>query len=455
MYGITPVFLKNYYAFKAKNPDGSRKYKYIINRGSSRSSKTFSIIELKHRICENNPNWRATAWRDTKKDAKDTIWNDFQKVLKMSGRFVQDQRNKTESSYFYPSTQSSFEIHGADDEEKVHGLTQNSSWLNEPYKITQDTFDQIDQRSDLMFIDWNPKKSHWVEKLSERSNAIVIHSTYKDNPFCPPEQLKKIESYQPVEFCDIVRLGKLTEQEAKSYNFDYNLLNFTPYEIEELKRCLINEAQGSANRYKWQVYGLGEKAEVEGRIYNWKKIPYSDYLKIDKRIIVGVDWGEVDPFAIVEMKYHDGNLYVHELNYKSESEIRGAMPPTQLYQINAKEEGLVPYIFTQRNISKSHLIVCDNNRPNKTLALRRAGWEQALAVGGKSRLLDRIYTLQGLNIFYTDESPNIEYEQENYSYKKDKYGKYEEEPIDQDNHTIDAIAYGVQQMFTMGIIKNL
>ena len=72
-YGITPVFYKNYSALKAKDENGKRKYKYIINTGSSRSSKTFSLIELLHRICENNDNYRVTAWRDTKKDARDTI----------------------------------------------------------------------------------------------------------------------------------------------------------------------------------------------------------------------------------------------------------------------------------------------------------------------------------------------------------------------------------------------
>jgi len=31
----------------------------------------------------------------------------------------------------------------------------------------------------------------------------------------------------------------------------------------------------------------------------------------------------------------------------------------------------------------------------------------------------------------------------------------QEEPIDQDNHTIDATAYCVQMMFTEGIINNI
>lgn len=416
-YGITPVFYKNYQAMKAKDENGNRKYKYIINTGSSRSSKTWSIMELLHRICENNENFRVTAWRDTKKDVKDTVWKDFQKMLLVSNRMVYANRNKTESFYAYPELNSVFETHGADDEEKVHGLTQDVSWLNEPYKISEDTFDQIDQRSDLMFIDWNPKKSHWIEKVSKRDNAIVIHSTFKDNPFCPEQQRIKIESYEPTEY---------------------------------------NIAQGTANPFKWSVYGLGMKSEVEGRIYTWQEIPYVDYLRIEKEVYYGCDWGMVDPFGLVEVKYHDGNLYVHEMNYESENELRSKMTQTEIHQINsAQEEGLVPWLFQKLNVKKQKMIVCDNNRPTKITALRRAGWEYAVAIGGKSKLLDRIAMLQGINIYYTSTSKNIEYEQENYCYQKDKFGVQQEDPIDQDNHTIDAIAYVVQKMFDLGIIRKV
>lgn len=415
-YGITPVFFKNYQAFKAKDENGKRKYKYIINTGGSRSSKTWSLMELMHRICDNNNNFRVTAWRDTKKDVKDTIWKDFQKMLSISGRMDYGRRNKTESYYAYSETNSTFETHGADDEEKVHGLTQNVAWLNEPYKISKDTFDQIDQRSDLIFIDWNPKKSHWIEQVSKQDNAIVIHSTYKDNPFCPEQQRKKIESYEPTEY---------------------------------------NIAQGTANKYKWDVYGLGIKGEIEGRIYTWKEMPYAEYLKIQKQEYVGCDWGMVDPFGLVEAKYHDGNLYVHELNYASENELRAKMSQSELHQINGQEDGLVPWLFQKLGIPKERVIVCDNNRPNKIIALRRSGWEYAVGVGGKSKLLDRINTLQGINIFYTSTSKNIEYEQENYCYEKDKFGVLQEEPVDQDNHTIDAIAYLVQKLFDIGVIKRI
>ena len=49
MIKATKVFQKTYEAIKATNSDGTRKYKYIIHTGSSRSSKTHSILQITSR----------------------------------------------------------------------------------------------------------------------------------------------------------------------------------------------------------------------------------------------------------------------------------------------------------------------------------------------------------------------------------------------------------------------
>ena len=130
-----------------------------------------------------------------------------------------------------------------------------------------------------------------------------------------------------------------------------------------------------------------------------------------------------------------------------------------MHQIKAgndgEHEGLMGWMFNKIGVSKEALIVCDSNRPNKIRSLRRAGWESAVAVGGKTDLINRIGILSGLNIYYTNTSKNIEFEQENYCYAKDKFGVVQEMPIDQDNHTIDAIAYIVQKLFEIGVINNI
>lgn len=57
----TNVFEKNYNALN------SGKYKYIINSGSSRSSKTFSIIQIFWLLAWTEPRTKLAVFRNTKK----------------------------------------------------------------------------------------------------------------------------------------------------------------------------------------------------------------------------------------------------------------------------------------------------------------------------------------------------------------------------------------------------
>jgi phage terminase large subunit len=378
------------------------------------------------------------------------------KCLKREGLYkVGQEFNKTESIFTY-STDSTVEIHGTDDEETVHGLTQDMAWFNEPYKISKDTFDQIDQRtSDFVFIDYNPKKGHWVEDIIKDERCLVIDSTFKDNPFCPIEQKLKILSYQPISFSDVVLKELINVNDVRGYNFELNPLNFTPKQLKEVKRCIANEDKNSASEFKWQVYGLGTKAEKPNRIFKWKQIPLQDYLDLNAKIYYGVDWGNVDPFAIIEAKYIDGNLYLRELNYSSESKLREKLTSTEAQQIDSSNEGIVTWLFSKLGISKKHDVICDTNRPLKIRALRDHGYQAQIANKVKGSILDGIDILENLNVHYTSDSVNIHFEQENYSRKVDRYGVVLEEPEDLDNHTIDAIRYIVLHLTRIGVIKAL
>lgn len=451
----TIVFEKNWDAIHAKDEYGNRLYKYIINEGSSRSSKTYSLIDCYDLYARSNQNKRLTVWRDTKTDCKKTILNDTLKHLKKTNRYgVSQIFNKTESILTY-ETGCTFEIHGTDDEETVHGLTQDAAWLNEPYKISKETFDQIDQRtSDFIFIDWNPKKSSWIEDLKKDKRAIVIKSTFRDNPFCPPEQKYKILSYQPVKACEIVLSGVLSEQDAKLYDIEANKLLFTPKQLKELSRCRENENKNSASEFQWQVYGLGLKAERPNRIFNWNEISLDDYLKLDVTSYIGCDWGAVDPWGVIEAKYYDGGLYIRELNYLSENQWRERLTDTERSQIANQEDGIVGWLFGRLGIEKDKLIICDSNRPTKIISLRQSGWEYAVAAKKPpGSIVDGIDLLNDIQVYFTSCSINVKYEQENYSRKVDRYGVILDEPEDIDNHTIDPARYIAHWLKLEGILK--
>jgi len=454
----TIVFKKIWEAIHAVNDDGSRKYKYIRLPGSSRSSKTFSCIDVYDLYCRMYPNKRCTVWRDTKTDCVKTVLEDAKRHLKNTGRWKKGFSFHETKSILTYNNSSTFEIHGTDDEDTVHGLNQDLSWLNEPYNMSLAVKDQIDQRTaDVMLIDLNPKQGHWSDDLVKDERCITIHSTFLDNPFCPDEQRRKILSYQPVSMCKIVTDLILNEQDATGYDVEVNKLQLPNSMIKELLRCRLNEYKNSASTFNWMVYGLGLKAEKPNRILHYTEMPDSEYHALPHKKIYGNDWGVVDPWGILETKYHDGCLYLHELNYASENEIRANLTTTDLAQINAAEEGIVKWMYRKLGIPYDAVIVCDNNRPLKILALREAGWEYAVAaVKGANSIIDGLDLLCNLKVFYTASSVNIKYEQENYSRKVDRWNVVLEEPEDKDNHIAgDPPRYVALFLQAQGIIRKV
>src|ERR1700743_1878817 len=95
---VTIVWQKVWEAIHKFEPDGTRTYKYIILKGSSRSGKTYSLIDIIDLYCRSEDGKRCTVWRNTKTDCKQTVLFDTEKHLRETGRLGLAQTlNKTES----------------------------------------------------------------------------------------------------------------------------------------------------------------------------------------------------------------------------------------------------------------------------------------------------------------------------------------------------------------------
>ncbi|QHB39080.1 terminase large subunit [Flavobacterium phage vB_FspS_morran9-1] len=380
----TGVFEKNWEALQ------SGKYKYIINSGSSRSSKTFSILQIFWILAWSKERTKLSVFRNTKKDCKDTILQDMLKYYPTLDNYEFVKFNKTESIFTFPNG-STINIEGTDDELKVHGYHSDYLWFNEFYKMPKETFDQLDMRCSVaVFMDYNPVGRLWSDDLIKQDNAKLIHSTFKDNPFCPLEQKKKILSYEPTE---------------------YNLQQLT------------------ANAYMWQVYGLGLKAEKPNKIYhNWKVIPDDEFDMLPFSTYYGMDFGLSSPSAMVQMKFDgDKTFFFKEILYKPLNHIEGTLS-TELDNLK---------------IPKHIEIICDvGNELNKTemQKLRNAGYNVLPAMKGAGSILSGIETIQKSTIYYTKSSKNIENEYDTYSWRIAQ-GVQLDEPEQTDDHLLDAMKY--------------
>jgi len=390
----TIVFEKIWDAINAKNPDGSRKYKYIINTGSSRSSKTHSILQTHWLRCLMNPNTRVSIWRETKADCKMTILADLKKAVPTFPNLENVIFNKTESIYTFPNG-STIEFMGGDEENRVHGFQGNISHLNEPYRFGLDAFNQIDMRTiDYLIIDWNPKNNHWIDEVAKRENAIVIHSTFKDNPFIPDEQKKKILSYDP----------------SNSYNIE----------------------QGTANNYLWQVYGLGLKAEKPNRIFKgWEPIDPSMFDKIPYQSYYATDFGLSAPSANLEFKFDgDKSFFFRERLYKPMNQMKGTLVE-ELDNLGTDK--------TKENI-------CDSGNEinqSESRKLKNAGHNVVPAKKGAGSISAGIETMQKCKIYYTKDSINLEHEYENYSWRMYQGIQMDEPEQNNEDHLLDCARMGV------------
>ncbi len=380
----TIVFEKIWKAIHETKADGKRKYRYIILTGSSRSSKTHSILQT-HYLKGFEKHRRISIWRETKKDTKDTVLADFKKALPTFENHEHLTFNKTESIYHFPN-KSTIEICGGDDESRVHGFQGDIAHFNEPYKISRDTFDQIDMRtSEYVLIDWNPKSKHWIDDLSGQDNAIVIHSTFKDNPFCPEEQRRKILSYEPTEY---------------------------------------NIQQKTADNYKWQVYGLGLKAEKPNKIYNnWQLMESYDYDNLPYNEYHGLDFGHKNPTSLVSIKFNgEDEFYIKPRLYVPMNDMPNGLPAV-----------------LESIIKKKDVLVVDPADRESRLDLIRNGFNVLMAKKGADSVKGGIGLVRKFKIFYVYDK-DFEYEYDNYEWEIIK-GVNLDRPIKLDDHYMDALRY--------------
>lgn len=259
----TPVFEKN---FDTYQDDSIR---FIINQGGSRSSKTWSIIQLVIVIALQKPRTIISIIRKSGPTLRATAMKDFFDVLKELNLYEQFRHHKT-SNYYEFYNGSIVEFFSADDQQKLRGRRRDVLWANEANELTFEEFNQLNMRTtDKLFFDFNPSDNdHWLYELIDRDNSRLIKSTYLDNPFLSKPQMDEIAHLISVD----------------------------------------------ENYYK--IYALGEKPIPHTRIYtHFKKYNELPYDADD--IVYGLDFGFNHPTALVKLSRLGEACYIEEIIYQS------------------------------------------------------------------------------------------------------------------------------------------
>lgn len=261
------VFQKNYDA--VFNSDK----RFVVNQGSSRSSKTYSICQLLIVYALQNPNEVISIVRKTFPTLRASVMRDFFEVLNDFDLYKKSNHNKSENIYKFDNG-TIVEFFSADDEQKLRGRKRNICWVNEANELLYDDFFQLNLRTAKengtakLIFDYNPSDSNsWLYKLPSEE-TYFIKSTFRDNPFLDDNTIKQIEQ-----------------------------LKYLDPEM-------------------WSIFGMGERTNSRLNIwYNWEFVDKKpDYFK---EYIMGIDFGFNHPTVLTKVYFHERELFVENIIHES------------------------------------------------------------------------------------------------------------------------------------------
>lgn len=427
----TEVFEKTYEAFhEITNSDEIEKsnfkidpihrYRQIVSMGGTRSSKSYSILQLLLLEMVSRSNIKITVWRNMKNVCRSTVLEDFQRIIMFDYSIYKDiKENKQHGSFTYMPTGSRIVFEGADDIGKVLGSQQTISFFNEITEFREDVYLQITQRtSDRVICDYNPSKNFFLEKHRTNPNTKFIHSTYKDNFFCPPQIQLQVAGYDPWEE------GSYDVIDSKVY---YNGQPISP--TNQPPPHILNVKNNTANEYMHLVYGLGIGAEKPNKIYRgWRQISDEQFNALPYESYFGLDFGASNPTAMVEVKYNgDGAFFIRERLYTPLQDIDDSLPT-------------VIHLRVPQAVKGKSLIVCDSAKDSYRQMLANSGYHIVGATKGGGSIEVGITLVQGFQIYFVP-TDNLLFEEQNYSWQVDSNGRSLDTPLKADDHLMDAIRY--------------
>jgi len=376
----------------------------VVHQGGTSSSKTYSILQTLALFALNDPNSLITVVgqdipnlkKGAYREAKDIYFNNdyISKRIKWHNRSDREIHFKNGSVIEF----SSFE-----DSQDAKSGKRDYLFVNEANGVDYPIFEELSVRTNkISIIDFNPTAEFWAHtKLKGRPDVRWVTSTFKHNPFINQSISDKIKSYEPTE---------------------------------------ENIARGTANKYRWQVYGLGQIGRLEGLVFeDWKEA--SDYPADYQWRIWGMDFGfSNDPSTLIEIRYSGGGLYWKEHIFETgltNKDISRKLKEIQFDQVQAQGE----------------YIVADSAEPKSIRELKNDGWYVVPAQKGADSVNAGIQLLKNYPIYVYWKSRNLIEEFSTYTWKLDKNGEPTNKPVDYSNHGIDAGRYAAQDKLTKKVIE--
>lgn len=361
--------------------------KIIINRGGTRSTKSYSVSQIAviwlltgrfGNVCDESGTFSIV--RKWFPSLRATTVKDFIDILEQTGVAHLVDHNKNEKEFRYGKRV--VDYFSVDNETKIRGRKRNHLFVDEANELNKD---------------------EWQQLIFRTSGRIFLAL----NPSNPEHFIKK-------------DLEDIRQHKEKDVEVIVSTYNDNPFLDDSIRKEITMLRDTDATL--WSVYGAGEWGAIEGLVF--KNFMPCESMSGDL-LGYGLDFGySNDPTAFVEVRMTGGELYVKTLIY---------------------ERGLtnqdISKRFTELNVDKTKWIIGDSAEPKSIEELYRDGWRNIEpAKKGRDSVLNSIDILRRYKINYVVNDA-IAKELMTYKFKTDKNGNVTEQPIDMNNHAIDALRY--------------
>lgn len=337
--------------------------------------------------------------RQTFASIKDSVFAEMVQVLTDMKIIDLVKISKTTLKMTFPNG-STVTYKGTDDESKLLSISGfDTCWIEEASEISKEVFQQLELRlrgyghKKQFYLTFNPVSNlSWLKEMffdNPKEDAVICHSTYKDNRFLDQEYINNI--------------------------------------LDMKER----------NPEKYRVFGLGLWGNSGKKVFENYKVESFDYKQLLKdnpklQSAVGMDFGYVaDPSTMVAslVDVENRKIYIFDEMY---------------------EKGLLNNEIAARIIEKGYskeTIVADSAEQKSIAEIKGYGIRRIKpAKKGAGSIMAGIGFIQQFDIIIHPSCIHTIDEFENYSFKKDKAtGQYLNQPIDAYNHLIDALRYSLEQ----------
>lgn len=346
--------------------------------GGTAASKTDSILVWIIDYCQSRQSHLklVTIASESYPHLEKGAMRDFEMIMKDRGYWRDDRWNMSKHHYTF-ETGHLLEFSAFDTYQKAHGPRRDVLFLNEANNMPYNIADQLITRTrEIVWMDWNPTSEFWfyTDMLGRRDDVDFITLTYKDNEGLDAITIKEIESHKH-------------------------------------------------NRAWWQVYGLGELGDLEGKIYTgWQLL---DDIPAEARLLkYGLDFGySIDPTASDAIYKWNDSIIVDEAIHQK------GLSNRQIAE-------------TFQNLERAS-VVADSAEPKSIDEIASYGIPIFAANKGSDSIRQGIQVVQDQKVFITKRSVNTLKEYRNYLWKKDREGNFTKEPSDIWNHHMDSIRYAL------------